>query len=361
MLINNNNLYKYFLIAIFLLLIYFSFVVIRPFIDAILFGAVIAYVFFPVYKLVRNRLKNETVSSAVTAILILLMISVPVIFLIQNISQEANYLYIKSRQKLSTQTILELDIKCDEQKTSSYCSFISKIDEYLKMPSVREQITLSFRNLTISIQSKITNFILSIPSAVLSVIIVFLTTFYLFKQGNLLVDSLRDVIPLKQKHQEEIIRQLNDVLFAILYGSIAVAFIQGILAIIGFYFFDVRNPIMWGIALMFAALLPFIGSWIVWLPLSVLKILVGLGEADRTGLWKGIGLFIYGLLIISTIDNFIKPYFISERAKIHPMIIFLGVFGGLIVFGFIGIIVGPLILALLKTFFAIYETERKEH
>ncbi len=69
----------------------------------------------------------------------------------------------------------------------------------------------------------------------------------------------------------------------------------------------------------------------------------------------------YGLLFISTIDNFLKPYFISERAKISTMIIFLGVFGGLIAFGVIGIILGPLILALLKTFFEIYETEKKEH
>lgn len=356
----SNNMYKYFLIGIFIVLCYFSFSIIKSFINAIIFGAVIAYLFFPFYKIVKKKIKNETLSASITAILILLVVSIPVIFLFQNISKEANYLYTKSKQKLSTKDILELNIKCD-QGSSSYCSFINKIDDYLKMPSVKDQITITIRNLTLLIQSKATDFIFSIPSAILSFIITFLTTFYLFKQGHILVERLRNVIPLKQVHQDEVFQKINDVLFAILYGSIAVALIQGIVAIVGFYFFGVRNPIMWGIALIFAALLPFIGSWIVWLPLSVLKIIIGLGESDKTGIWKGIGLFIYGLLFISTIDNFIKPYFISERAKIHPLIIFLGVFGGIITFGFIGIIIGPLILALLITFFEIYETERKEH
>ncbi len=360
MVLDNNNLYKYFLIIVFLALIYFSFTIIMPFIEAIIWGAVIAYIFFPAYKIVRTKIKNKTVSSAITAIAILLIISIPIIFLLQNIGKEANYLYIKSKQTLSTKELFELDITCNKDE-SSYCAFIKKVDEWLKTPTVRDQITIAIRNLTITIQSKVTDFILAIPSVFLRVVITLLTTFYLFRGGENLVERLRNSIPLKQRHQDEIIQQLNDVLFAILYGSITVAFIQGVLAILGFYFFDVRNPIMWGIALMFSAMIPFIGSWIIWLPLSVLKIIIALGEADNTEMWKGIGLFIYGLLFISTIDNFLKPYFISERAKISTMIIFLGVFGGLIAFGVIGIILGPLILALLKTFFEIYETEKKEH
>jgi len=78
-------------------------------------------------------------------------------------------------------------------------------------------------------------------------------------------------------------------------------------------------------------------------------------------MWKGIGLFFYGLLIISTIDNILKPVIVAGRARVHPLLILIGILGGLFAFGLIGLILGPLILALLQTLLEIYERERRPH
>ena len=152
----------------------------------------------------------------------------------------------------------------------------------------------------------------------------------------------------------------QEVIFATVYGVIIVAIIQGIVGTIGFIIFDVPSPILLGLLLTFAALIPFVGTALVWLPASALVFLNGYLNADTTMIGKGIGLFLYGALVISLIDNLIRPKIISKEAKLHPVLILLGLFGGIRVLGPIGMVVGPLVLALLVSFVDIYQRDKHE-
>jgi predicted PurR-regulated permease PerM len=164
---------------------------------------------------------------------------------------------------------------------------------------------------------------------------------------------------MKLHHQKQVMQQLDEVSFAIIYGSLLIALIQGGIGAIGFYFFGISSPLTWGIIMSIFALIPFIGTAIVWLPMSLILVVQGITTSSSSTMLKGVGLLLYGALIISTIDNILKPHIIGKRAKIHPVLVLLGVLGGLAFFGFIGFIVGPLILAVVATVIEIYEKERK--
>jgi len=102
---------------------------------------------------------------------------------------------------------------------------------------------------------------------------------------------------------------------------------------------------MWAVLTFFAAILPFIGAPLIWFPIAILRIIEGfLGKSNYV--YSGVGLLLWGFLLVSTIDNIIKPKIIGDRAKLHPLIVFLGIIAGLKLFGFIGIIVGPVICAI---------------
>ena len=148
-------------------------------------------------------------------------------------------------------------------------------------------------------------------------------------------------------------------LHAIVYGSIVVALIQGTLGGIGFWIVGIPSPILWGILMSLFALIPMVGTGIIWVPASLGMAAYGYLSGDTVMVWKAIGLFIYGVFVIAGIDNVLKPKIIGERAHVHPVIILLGVLGGLKFFGIVGFAVGPLILAIFITFLEIYEYEKK--
>ena len=166
-------------------------------------------------------------------------------------------------------------------------------------------------------------------------------------------------MPLKAKNRNQVIKKLNDMSFAVIYGSLIIAILQGILGGIGFLILGLPSPLLWGIAMIFASLIPYIGSSIIWFPTALFLLFDGYLNLDTTLIIKGILLLIYGIFVIGTIDNILKPKIIGSRGGLHPILVLLGVVGGLKFLGFIGIIICTIILAMLVTFIKIYEEEKQ--
>jgi predicted PurR-regulated permease PerM len=157
---------------------------------------------------------------------------------------------------------------------------------------------------------------------------------------------------LNKKHQAEISLQFKQVTSAILYGYILTAMLQGFLGGLTFYIVGIPSPILWGVIMSIFALLPFGGTALILVP----AILFSLGAGDT----QSTVILIVATLIIGNIDNFVRPKIIGKKSDIHPVVVLVGVLGGLYLFGIMGFLIGPLIFALLLTFLNIYETERKE-
>ena len=122
----------------------------------------------------------------------------------------------------------------------------------------------------------------------------------------------------------------------------------------GFLIFGLPSPLFWGVLMTLFALIPVLGPWVIWAPASLFMLIQGISQDSSSLILKAIGLFIYGAIIVSTSDNILRPKLVGDKAKVHPILILIGTIGGLVVFGPIGVIFGPLVLSLTSVIFEVY-------
>jgi len=340
---------RYIFVVFFLFVIYLSYMVLKPFLTAIIASAILAYLFYPLYERIKKGVKSENLSAFIASILVIIIIAMPFLFLINSVTKESQFVYIRAKQIFITGDVFSLG--CSPEDTSNLCKFSSWVSSFTSRPQVRYHLQTSIERMTTAFSKKISEFVFAIPTIVLGIFVTFFTLFYLFKDGKNVLEKVKKILPLNTQDQKKVFQKMNETTYAIVYGSLLVAAIQGLVGGVGYFFFGVQSPIMWGVLTAIFALVPVIGTVIVWLPLSLLLMAQGFSV-------QGIGLLIYGLFIISSMDNILKPFVVGRKAKIHPVLVLLGVLGGLAVFGFIGFVIGPLILAVFMTFLEIYENEK---
>ncbi|MBW3004486.1 AI-2E family transporter [Candidatus Woesearchaeota archaeon] len=351
----HNNIIKYFFLGIFVLLIFLSFLVIKPFINAILASIVIAYVFYPVFRLLNKKIKNKSLCALIVSVFIILLIMIPFSFLLQSSASEAQYMYVRAKQKILAGEILDLD--CTGQDT-----LLCRSSEYIKVwvedPEVKFYLQDMLGRFATMAVDKTSSLIFQLPGIILQIVITFFILFYLFKDGPELIKKIKDLLPLKRTHKAMVYHKIKETTHAVMYGSILIAVIQGALGALGFWIFGISTFYIWGLVMAIFALVPFVGTAIIWIPAALYLIAKGSSEGNSVLIWNGVGLLLYGTFVISSADNLLKPKLIGDRAGLHPVFVLLGVLGGLQLFGFAGFIIGPLILSALKSFIDIYHKER---
>ncbi len=324
-------------------LVVLSFLIIKPFITALLSSAALAYIFYPLHRRLNLRIKSPNISALIIAILILLIVALPLIFLINVASKEVYVSYLLVKQKVIAGKVFASE--CPEK--NFLCNAYDSLKEFFTRDSVRFYLNDWLKRSTDTAVKFTSDFVFAIPKLILGVFVTFFMTFYFLRDGKGIVNRFTDYIEIKETHHRSILKQLGDLTYATLYGSIIVAIIQGVLGGLGFFIFGVPSPILFGGIMILAALIPVVGTAIIWAPAAILLIITGLTTGNMAVLWKGIGLLIYGTVIVSGIDNVLKPKIIGDRAKVHPVLILVGALGGLALFGVIGVLIGPLTLVLL--------------
>jgi predicted PurR-regulated permease PerM len=329
-------------IAFLLITIVLSFLLIKPFLTPILTSIFLAYLFYPVYKWINSKINKPNVSAFIVTLLILILVTVPLTLALFKIAKEANTGYIMIKSSINDGTLLP-----EECADGVLCAAYTSIRETIQDPLFKSYIDDSLRRMTQSVVDGIGNFLFSIPKRVLDLFITFFMIFFLLRDGERAVKAIENANPLRKSHHRKIIGQMHEVTRAIVYGFFLIAAIEGIIATLTFLIFGVQSPFIWGIIVAITALIPFIGASIIWIPASLIKYLGGEN-------FSAMGIVIGGL-IISGIDTFLKPKIIGTHASIHPIMMILGMIGGVTLIGPIGIIFGPLILALFVTFLKMYK------
>lgn len=310
---------------------------IKPLIQIILITGVVAYIFYPAYKSINKRIRNDSLS----AIIVILMI----IFTLGSITTFAvlSLIYYRGGFYHLAHTLLEEDL-------------LSKnLQGIIARPELNNYIQEWAKQATSYLIKFISGLVLSIPKLLFAFILMLFLLYYAFKDGKRFVKDVEGFLPLKGVHKRNMVKMIDDTLHAIIYGTIVVAFIQGIFASIGFYALGVKAPVLLGLLTFMASMIPFLGAVVVWAPLG--SIMVIWAYLTNQSLLPGIGVLVYGAFVISLIDNILKPKLIGDRAEIHPVLVMLGIVGGVFMFGFIGLFIGPIILALFKTMLDIYQKE----
>lgn len=324
---------KYFFLLCFIILLGISLYIIRGFIITILSAMILAYIFYPIYNKLYKSTKNKVLSALLVSFVLILVISIPVFFASNTIINESVKFF---------HTVNNIDISDFSEKLSNF--FGDNVDLAFYVKEIVNKLSLYIAESTSS-------FILAVPSKVLAGFIMLFVMYYLFKDGKDFVEKMKSYLPLKSRYKDSIAKKFDEVVYAVLYGTVVTAFIQGVVGGIGLWVFGVSSPLLLSLIMALLAMLPFLGPWLIWLPAAIMKII----EGDNV---NGIGLLIYGLLIVSTVDNIIRPKLIGMKSKIHPVVVLVGVLGGLASFGLLGVILGPLILAIAITFMQIYLSEK---
>ncbi len=301
-----------------------------PFLTYIVLAGILTYTLFPVYKFFYRQTHQSGISSAFSIVLALLLMVLPSFFLITELVQQVSGAY-------SNFQIEHI------QRLSDYLSGLTgnRVD-------FEGMVVRSIDQLRQSIVTLAPNILGSVGEMVLGLFIMFFVMYYGFREGESFLARIKQILPLDPDLKEQLFFELRTVTQAVLYGQVLTAVIQGTLGGIGLLVFGVTNWLFWGAIMIIMAFLPILGTPVIWVPASVGLILQG--ETAR-----GAGLLIYGATLVMNIDNFIRPRLVSGRTKVHPVLILIGVLGGLKIFGFIGMLVGPLVLALLVAFIKFYE------
>ena len=190
-----------------------------------------------------------------------------------------------------------------------------------------------------------------VSTALIGLTVLLFLLYYFLVSGASLLGWLRSVTPLSADTWSALVRQVDRLMWAVLVGNVAVAVVQGVLTGIGFAALGINNAVFWTVVTVVLALLPLIGASVIWLPASGYLFFVGRPVAAAL-------LFAYGALVVSLSDNYLRPMVGGREANLNPALFVLGVFGGLIVFGFMGLFFGPVIVGTLKVLVELAARER---
>jgi len=174
-----------------------------------------------------------------------------------------------------------------------------------------------------------------------------LAMFYLFRDGDSIVKRLRELLPFEDAHRERMIREARDLVFASVTSSMAAAVAHGVMGGLAFALTGVHAPIFWGVMMGFFSLVPVVGSSLIWVP-AALSLVVG-GHIAR-----GVILVVICGLLVGLVDNVIRPWLISGRAEMGGLVVFISVLGGISVFGMLGVVLGPIVVATAASLLDLY-------
>ncbi|PUZ26581.1 Predicted PurR-regulated permease PerM [Chitinophaga costaii] len=191
-------------------------------------------------------------------------------------------------------------------------------------------------------------------SSITSIVIMYFILYFMLTSARAMETSLHKNIPLKEENVVRMGKEVHTMVIANAVVIPLIAILQGTVAGLGYWLLGVHQPVFWGVVTAFASLLPVIGAAAVYVPLGLYVLATG-------GTWYGLGLLLYGFLIVGTVDNVFRFMLAKRIGDVHPLITIFGVLIGLNIFGFIGIVFGPLLISMFLLLLKIYANEFSQH
>lgn len=347
---SSPNLILWFFLAVFTLSCFMMGWLLWPFISVIILAIVVTGVFIPVYKLL-NRKFNPTFASLLTCILIFFVLFLPLSFLVGILANEAWDLYLTAKGALQSKPIMELLERSDIFETIN--QFLAKF----KIEITGEQLNRAIAEIGRAVGLFLYQQARSITTNVLKFIVNFffmlLIIFYLLIDSHRLVTFIVKLSPLPEDQDQKLIQKFKDIATAILLGNGLAGLIQGTLGGIVFAIFGIKSPFLWGVIMALLAFLPILGIGGVFVPAAIFLFLQG-----RIG--AAIFFLIFYIIVSSSIEYFFKPRLVGQRVRMHTLIVFLSIIGGLKLFGILGIIYGPLVVTAFLTLAEIYQASYQQ-
>ena len=338
----------------FLLLGALCYSVTRNLLQPLAWSALLSFFVLPLYRFLHLRLlkgRYPRVAATITSALAFSLILIPAVIVGVVVAREGIRFYGRIADILGSMT----------PGTTSYISvFVPEVilakvqpilDQYPYVKNTVEQVG-TWVTSTIAETSK--SFLGNAFSIVYNLVVIMVASFFMIRDGHLIVDYLMDILPLPVREREAFLFRTKQILQGVVFGVILTACIQGTLGGMGWWYVGLPSPVLFGAMMAFLALIPLVGTPTVWVPGSLYLL--------YSGNMKGcIILLLWGICVVSMVDNFIRPIFISEGGDVHVLIVFIGALGGLAAWGFLGIFLGPLSISLFVFILDRYRRMWKTH
>jgi len=323
-------------IGIVLIFITLSFFVLKGVLISILAGVLLGFIFLPLYNFFQKKIKNKNFSASLVCVILIAGIILPLWFSIPIVLKQSIEVFISSQ-----------NIDFVSPLKSIFPGIFSSPDVASEIGMVIHSFVT---NITSGAMNAVSALLLQLPLILLNLLVTFFIFFYVLRDNNEFVSYIKSVLPFSKELETKIFKSSKDITFSIIYGQMIVGLLQGIIVGIGFFIFGVPNALFFTILAIIAGILPIIGATVVWIPLAIYLFLQGQFVAV-------LGLIVFGL-IGSFFENSVKPLIIYKRTNVHPVVILLGMIGGVYFLGFIGFILGPLILAYLLIVLEVYRDKK---
>ena len=336
---------------LFLILIFLQLVgIFKLFLVPILWAAILALVFYPLYKQCFRLMRGKkNIAAALASLIVAVLTAGPMIFFSGTLVKEILQFYAEigmwiaqGKHEVLWNRVLDSPLKILWDKIVEKTEVLN----IQLMPLAGKTAQTMSKAIVDQIQHGATNFLIFILNYVITIIILF----FFFRDGASLGQGIKDLFPMTRENKETIFERLSTTVSAVVRGLVLTGVAQSLLAGLAFWVLGVPYPVFLALLIAFLALVPVGGAFFIWLPSALY-----LGLSGHWG--KALILFIWGTLIVSTIDNLLRPLLIGEKTKIPTLFLFLAILGGLAFYGLIGIFLGPLMLALFLTLIEIYRKE----
>jgi predicted PurR-regulated permease PerM len=303
-------------------------------------AGVLVIVFYPVHKSIAERTGRRSLSALISCLLVVLVVVLPLTLITAAVIHE----FAKVGPDLPTNL---------SQILSQQPAILGRVSQWaqnrfgINLLGSQEFFFEQLRNLSQRLLGASFSLMGNIVTSIVKAFFVIFTMYYLFRDGDKIVSKLPNALPLNREQSEAIILRTHQVVSASVYGVVTIAALQGLLAGLAYWILGIPSPVLWAVLTAFVCMIPVAGSFLVWLPLAIYLMI--------NGSWtRAVLLIIWGGLVISTIDNLLRPKLVGTQTKLHELFIFFSVLGGISVFGLLGIVLGPVVLAitlgLLQTF-----------
>jgi predicted PurR-regulated permease PerM len=315
--------------------IYLCYLMAGPFIPALAWALALAVLFAPFQRWLEAKLKRPSAAALIASLAIGVIVVVPAMFVGQQMVVQA----AKGAERLESK-IISGQWREALQREPRLTPLVNRIEQQIDLPGTVQRLTAWLSTTTGSIVKgsifQVTGFFL-----------IFYLLFFFLRDRHAALGSLRTLLPLTAAEMDRLFSRVGDTIHATVYGTLAVAGVQGLLGGLMFWWLDLPTPLLWGTVMALLAIVPVFGAFIIWIPAALF---LGLD-----GEWsKALILTAWGVVVVGTVDNLLCPILVGKRLKQHTILAFISLVGGLIVFGPAGLILGPVVLTITMVLLEIW-------
>lgn len=326
----NNSTRKYFALVILAIVSIAILYLLKPFMIPIFTALILAILTYPMYKYFRDGTKSEVLGATLVILAIIFIFIIPLMFVGGTMLSYINNFEISASNLEQYETALSELVGVEVSITK----YINDFGTYLLSGA----------------KDTVPKIVGMTSSFLMSLFIMFFVLFYLLIGKDMFVKEIIWMLPFSKKNSEYLLGESVSIVKAVFIGQLLTAIIQGLLGMFAFLIIGLEGAFILGIIMIILSIIPVVGAFLIWIPVGILLIATG-------SVYSGVFVLLWGGIVISQVDNLIRPKLVNKFADIHPLETFIGIFIGIAKFNFIGIVLGPLIISQFKLILKVYKKE----